>query len=135
MHLACPIFVTYLPRGVVFVGNRWEIPEKDLLTDWNNQGGDGLLMSSGSAVGSWKSIEGDIAAAVYDVQMKGKTSDDADATASLTVTVLVDHKSGRLLSINGKGKMTVSGEIEQEGQSMLMEGDFSLNIVETYSYR
>jgi hypothetical protein len=39
-----------------------------------------------------------------------------------------------MLSLNGKGKMTLSGEMEQGGQAMEVSGNFSMKMAETYSY-
>ena len=93
-----------------------------------------MKMSSGSAEGTLKGIEEKIAIVVYVVKMKGKTDNEMDSTIAMTVTARIDHTTGRMLSLNGKGKMTLSGEMEQGGQAMEVSGNFSMKMAETYSY-
>ncbi|MDP6959572.1 MAG: hypothetical protein QF645_12270 [Planctomycetota bacterium] len=135
MDLRRPIFVKRLPKGDVSVGQTWEIPEKELLEDWaEDQGEDGVKMSSGSAEGTLKGIEEEVATVVYVIKMEGKTPDGMANTMALTVTARIDHIKGQLLSLHGKGTMIFSGEMEQGGQAMELSGNLSMKMAETYSY-
>ncbi len=131
------VFEKFLPREKVAIGHTWEIPEKDLLADFNkDQGGDdgGMKLTSGSAVGTLKSVDKGIAEVVYVVKMKGNGPNGMDASLDMTATALIDSGKARLVSVNGTGKMKLSGVMPQGDNNVQLDGVWDLKMSETYSY-
>ncbi len=140
LNLRKRIFITAFPKGKVAVGTNWNIDEKALLEDFNEdqEGDEGppLLMTKGKAVGTLQSLEGgkrNVATVVYELEMEGTLMDWVKTTMKATITATMNPDTSKMIALKATGTMEYDGATGEGNKKKSMTGKVDMKSETRYS--
>lgn len=136
------IFFKSLPKGGVTEGDTWDIDEKALLKDFeeDQEGadeGDKITIKSAKARGTLKKVQlgkRSVATIVYEVTGEGEMSRGLKVKLDMKATLELNIDSQQMMSLKGEGTMDVEGDLEQGGQTMKVKGQFKMGGETVWTY-